>query len=111
MSYVEAAYELRHQATYLVASQIAVPLAGWPYKTILSRISDQDRTEKLGRLVVDAYVSHYNALLTGERVFSMSLLELEKADILQKFLQDLTGAIEGRDLTRWTVQQCRTRSC
>ena len=40
-------------------------------------------------------MSHYNALLSGERVLT-SFLELEKADILQKFLQDLTGAIKTR---------------
>jgi hypothetical protein len=93
MSYVEAAYELQDSASYMVASQIAVPFAGWPYKTILSRIGQAKNAEALGRLIVDAYVTHYNALLSGERV-AMSLLKLEEAGILQTALQELAGAIK-----------------
>ena len=31
MSYAEAAFELRESADFLVASQISMPFAGWPY--------------------------------------------------------------------------------
>ena len=33
MSYVEAAWELRNSARYMVASQIPAPFAGWPYES------------------------------------------------------------------------------
>jgi hypothetical protein len=93
MSYVEAAYELRESASYMVASQIAVPFAGWPYKTILSRIDNATDTEVLGRLIVDAYVTHFNALLSGQRV-AMSLLNLEAANELPVLLCKLTSEIK-----------------
>jgi Clostripain family len=92
LSYAEAAYELRESASFLVASQIAVPFAGWPYKTILSRINEKTDAAVLGRLIVDAYVTHYNALLSGERV-AMSLLNLEKAKELPSLLGELTTEI------------------
>lgn len=94
MSYAEAAYELRDCASYMVASQIAVPFAGWPYKTILSRISGSTSPLELGRLVVDAYVTHYSAAADGERV-QMSLLNLEDARILPSFLKTLAAAVRG----------------
>ena len=39
MSYAEAAYELRNAAEYLVASEITMPFAGWPYAAILQQIT------------------------------------------------------------------------
>src|SRR6185369_8704804 len=56
MSYVEAVYELRRSADYLVASQISVPFVGWPYESVLKQIDDGTTPEKFGRLIVDAYV-------------------------------------------------------
>src|SRR5712671_5704825 len=35
MSYVEAAHELHCSVQYMVASQISVPFAGWPYDAVL----------------------------------------------------------------------------
>ena len=48
MSYAEAAFELQASADYLVASQTAVPLTGWPYTTILSRIAADPRIRAPG---------------------------------------------------------------
>ena len=36
MSYLEAAFELKDVVSLMVASQITVPFAGWPYNVILS---------------------------------------------------------------------------
>ena len=79
MSYLEAAWELRASAQWLVASQISVPFAGWPYESILRRVDDKTDPEILGRLVMDLYVSHYNSLIRGDRV-AMSLLDLQKLE-------------------------------
>jgi hypothetical protein len=96
MSYVEAAYELREQADYMVASQIAVPYAGWPYELILSRIEPATDARGLGELVVNAYASHFNGLVAGERV-TMSLLKLGVLSDLRESL-DLKGVNDFRDL-------------
>jgi hypothetical protein len=97
MSYAEAIYELRNSAQFMVTSQIAVPLDGFPYESILRRVGQDTGPETLGRLVVDSYVSHFNALLNGERV-TMTLLKLESAPQLKPFVQGLATAI-GSDLT------------
>jgi hypothetical protein len=91
MSYVEAAYELRDHAEYMVASQIAVPYAGWPYELILRRMAEKPSAEALGRLVVDTYVSHFNGLIAGERV-TMSLLRLRALS------EDLSELLALRDV-------------
>jgi hypothetical protein len=44
MSYLEAAYELRNSAQFMVASQISVPFAGWPYDAILRKITSIRRS-------------------------------------------------------------------
>jgi hypothetical protein len=79
MSYLEAAWQLRASAQWLVASQISVPFAGWPYESILRRVDDKTNPESLGRLVIDLYVSHYNSLIRGDRV-AMSLLKLQELE-------------------------------
>jgi Clostripain family len=94
MSYVESAYELKDSAQYMVASQISVPFAGWPYESILKRIGRDSTAADLGRLVVDTYVSHFNGLIGGERV-AMSLLNLGAAEPLKDLLKRLAAEIKG----------------
>ena len=45
MSYLEAAFELKDVVSLMVASQITVPFAGWPYNVILSRLGPITNTE------------------------------------------------------------------
>ncbi len=92
MSYVEAAFELRESADYMVASQITVPFAGWPYESILSRINAETDAKTLGRLVVDAYVSQFNGLPTDDRL-AMTLLDLRAAPGLAESVHQLAVAI------------------
>ena len=73
MSYAEAAFELQESAKYLVASQITMPMAGWPYEEILKEITRKpDITgENLGRAVI----RHFMKSLEGKHV-SLTLLDL-----------------------------------
>src|SRR4029453_8437709 len=57
MSYLEAAFELRQAVQYLVASQISVPFAGWPYDSILSQVNLANDGLALGKTIVDRYVN------------------------------------------------------
>jgi hypothetical protein len=87
MAYIEAAYELRNHADYIVASQIAVPFAGWPFETVLSGIKPGISAQEIGRLIVDRYVASFRASGKGE-VVAMSLLNqaaLRTPDFLSKF--------------------------
>ena len=100
MSYAEAACELSAEVQCLVASEIAVPLVGWPYETILGCMSKQaeadpawDMTpEAVGQLVADRYVSQFDGSASGARV-AMSVLDLNLAETLTKHVADLGQAI------------------
>jgi Clostripain family len=94
MAYVEAAYELRHSANYLLASQIYVPFAGWPYDEVLESITNKTTPEQLGLNVIDSYVTGLNNPLTDERV-EMTLLNLSHAGELRKAIDGLATAIRG----------------
>jgi Clostripain family len=94
MCYVEAAHQLRNDVRYLVASQIAVPLAGWPYRSILRKIRSGIDAERVGTIVVDTYVNHFSASSAGDRV-AMTLLDLGAAEQLKERVGKLTGAVTG----------------
>src|SRR5262245_54153792 len=55
MSYAECAYELHDAADFLLAPEIAMPFAGWPYDTILADIVDKPTIEpiELGKKIVE----------------------------------------------------------
>jgi hypothetical protein len=91
MSYVEAAFQLHASARYMVASQISVPLTGWPFESILKRIDDRTEPHTLGRLVVEAYMDHYSTF-SDERV-SMTLLDLDRAKGLPGLVENVSQAL------------------
>jgi hypothetical protein len=99
ISYVEAAYELRDYVHYLVASEIAVPLVGWPYDAILGSLSrllatpDTDvDPPTLGQLVADQYVTQFKSAANGECV-AMTLLDLGAAGDVAACIGRLTDAL------------------
>jgi hypothetical protein len=98
MSYLEAAYEISEHVDFLVASQITVPFAGWPYDVILDRMKGNLDAEQLGNEILDAYASRYANGSSGERV-SMSLLNLSNPtamrDKFSSFVEALTNVVEG----------------
>lgn len=110
MSYLEAAYELRECADYLVASQIGVPYAGWPYDRVLRSLESPTSPEDLGRRIVDFYVGRTHAFVRQERA-SMTLLSLSDASTenLPTLVSRLAEAVasyisEGPDASdRWGV--------
>jgi hypothetical protein len=74
VSWIEAAYQFRNVAKYLVATQFIDPLPGWPYKEILERIVNPGSiagkagevaqrkpidADDLGRAIVSQFVRHY----------------------------------------------------
>jgi hypothetical protein len=115
MAYAEAAYQLREQAEYMVASQIAVPFAGWPFDTVLRAIKPGTPTQRIGQLIVDRYVSTFRAA-GKEEVVAMSLLNLaalrsapaDAVDFLKAFgalataLHDVVGGADRHASERLT---------
>ncbi len=96
MSYAEAAYQLRNSAQYFVASEIAVPFAGWPYESILRAINSKTEPKDLGKIVVDSYVDHFTTSESDKHV-SMTLLDLDHVDGLRDGVSKLA------DLLRKTI--------
>jgi Clostripain family len=91
MSYLEAAFELRQAVQYLVASQISVPFAGWPYDSILSQVNLANDGLALGKTIVDRYVNDVSP--SSDDRIALTLLNLSKADGLKDFVSTLTSAI------------------
>jgi hypothetical protein len=77
---IEMAYQLYPFAKYLLASQIGIPLPGWPYDSVLDRL----KTPK-GRLMGPAELGSYIArrfcakYAADDRMVSLSMLDLQRA--------------------------------
>ena len=100
MSYAEAAYELRNSAQFMVASEISVPYAGWPYEEILRDLvrNPQMKAAALGKKIIERYVES----LGGQNV-ALTLLDLKKAGGLRSRVSALARAVTAslrRDRTR-----------
>jgi Clostripain family len=91
MSYLEAAFELREAVLYLVASQISVPFAGWPYDSILSRVKSANDGRELGEIIVARYVNDVSP--SSDDRIALTLLDLSKANGLEDLVKTLTSAI------------------
>jgi hypothetical protein len=91
MSYVEAAYELRHAAKFLVAPEIAMPFAGWPYEKILNGIIEKPDIEPqaLGEKIVAEFVKSFR-----RQDVALTLLNLGQAEGLKELLMDLASALK-----------------
>jgi len=96
LAYAEAIYELRDSAQFMIASEVFVPFAGWPYQEILSNVHEQ-KPDELGSLIANRYVDFYNTPDRDERV-AMTLLDLSKvktpAHSGNRPMVDLAKAIE-----------------
>jgi Clostripain family len=92
MSYLEAAFELKDVVSLMVASQITVPFAGWPYNVILGRISPYTNKRELAEMIVNAYVTQFDDLPGGDRL-AMTVLDLQHAEKCGRRLESLATAI------------------
>lgn len=88
---VEMAYELRDVADYLLASQIGIPLPGWPYHRIFDRLKDPKGDlmgpGELGSYIVRRYCETYRA---EERTVSLTMLDLRDAAQVAEKAETLT---------------------
>jgi len=89
-STIETAYQLRKSAHFVVASEIGVPLPGWPYTRILRAIEDDPSisAEDLGREVVSRYVASY-----PRDDVSLTMLDLRSPDNLVPQMKELATSL------------------
>ena len=95
MSYAEAAYELKDAANFIVAPQIAMPFAGWPYEAILNEMNTPRSItpEKLGERIIELFMDSYKNAFAPRSV-ALTFLNLKKARQLQPLLKDVADALK-----------------
>ena len=109
---IEVAHHLNPFANYMVASQIGIPLPGWPYSRILGRLKEsltQDRPmepAEFGAFAVRRFCEHYQEQDADNNPVpvSLTLLDLTKASdafaAAEHLAQQLAiaGGIDGDEL-------------
>ena len=91
MSYAEAAFELRNGPRFLVASQISMPFAGWPYAEILNEIVNEP--DIAPKTLGERIIGHFMKSL-GRRGVSLTLLGLGQAGELGNHIKELADALD-----------------
>lgn len=92
-SSLETAYELSKRARYMLASEIGMPLPGWPYTDILQVMADTPTISvgDLGREIVRRFVDHY-----PDKTVALTMLDLPTANsngVLANALRELAVAL------------------
>lgn len=84
MQTVEVSYELKDYVNYIIASQVYVPLDGFPYDDILNKLSSENLSIlEIGKEITKSYFDSYNNGSQGFEKISISILNTSKSlDIL-----------------------------
>jgi hypothetical protein len=94
LSTVEVACQLQPFASYLLASEIGVPIPGWPYDRAFKRFR-----RPLGRPMGPAEAGNWiirrfsESYIASKRIVSLTLLDLERAAELTAYSNVLTQAL------------------
>lgn len=95
MSAIESAYQLHGCVDFMLASEIAMPLQGWPYDRILQKLTPGMKADALGQVVVDEFVASY-----PDKTIALTLLNLAAARTLVSPMKALGTSLAlavGRD--------------
>jgi hypothetical protein len=78
---LEVAIQLRPFADFLLASEMGIPLPGWPYDRFLDRLRTPKGDRRMGPPEVGSYVvrRYCEAYKSTDRAVSLTLLGLERA--------------------------------
>lgn len=95
MANLEVAYEIRDAVRYLVASEELVPGHSWPYEEIFGalRANPDLSGADFARLVVDKYMTHYEANPPGAGDVTKAALDLKQIAELAHGLDALAAAL------------------
>ncbi len=111
MATIDAAYEFRNVADYMVASEETEPGDGWPYDYWLSKlVSDPSMSPSdLAKTIVDEYIRYYTE--TGEEGVTLSAIQLaplRDQNNLNTILDFVTTAINNPDPVRQARMNVQT---
>jgi hypothetical protein len=98
---VEMGYQFHQYARYLLASQIRMPIPGFPYQRILDRLAHpQGRLmgpAEFGSYAVRRFCEWYSAGTEGREAVTLSLLDLQQApavfDLTERLARKLAQAL------------------
>lgn len=113
---VEMACQLEPFASYLLGSQIGIPIPGWPYDRILERLrapkGDVMAPAELGSYVVRRFCESYAA---EQRTVSLTLLDLDRArdlrahaEVMALMLARAIGNADERERIAYWFRQSQT---
>jgi Clostripain family len=114
MSAIETAYELRKHAKYMVASEIGMPLPGWPYSRVLRAIAETPdiSPEDLGKAIVREFVAEY-----PDKTVALTMLDLASLDsngvvpALKELARALALAVGGDPVQREMILRLFRDAC
>jgi Clostripain family len=92
---IEMAYQLHPFARYLLASQIGIPLPGWPYHRILDRIRNPQGARVMGPAEFGTYIVRRfcEAYQAQQREVTLTLLDLQRAPELRSLTEALARTL------------------
>lgn len=96
MNCLEAAYQLRHSTSFVVATQALAPAVGaWPWKRLLAPLARDASPRQVAEGVAKAVARHLDEAKhrEGMEAVPYSLLDLSAADVVAAALTDVTNAI------------------
>ena len=88
MSYAEAVYELRDAAHYLIASEITMPFAGWPYAGILQGLASKKNDVEAGEFIIDQFMDSFS-----RKGVALTLVNLAQAEALSDKVKGLATVL------------------
>lgn len=90
MGMTEVAYEARHYASVMVASEHAEPSSGWPYDAILAQLAGTPEMDsaQLATIIVDSYQASH-----APTSYTMAAVDLSKIDSVVDRLKDLSQSL------------------
>jgi hypothetical protein len=94
MGYAECAYELQDAADFLLAPEIAMPFAGWPYDRIVTDIVEKPtlKPKELGEKIIERFMASFEEAVESRNV-SLTLLDLQRARNIREHLTELTTTL------------------
>ena len=111
MGTVEAAYEVRNFADYLVASEETEPGLGWPYHYIIGGLASNPSmsARSLATMIVDEYIRFYQEIdMPGVTLSAVDLKVFRDNDIAgatRAFIEDARDALDAVKNARMRAQE------
>lgn len=97
MQTIEVSFELKDYVRYIIASQTYVPLDGFPYDDIFSRLSNLDgeklNPELIGKEIVEAFFSSYQGGSQGKEEVQISMVNSEVSEKILQIVKEELGSL------------------